>query len=192
MTLTSAPKPSNTGYALGQLLRSAQQSVTLQSPYVILNRNLKALVQDLGEMDIDTTILTNSVAVSPNPMACTAYHGSRRAIVNTGVNLWEYQGPNTIHAKSYLIDDRMSVVGSFNLDPRSDCIDTELMLAIDSPDFASRLALVQSGYQSQALPVGRDGRYLPDQALEPVPLSGVKKAMVWVLSPAVWILKGLT
>lgn len=186
------PKPSNTGYALGQLLRSAQQSVTLQSPYVILNRNLKALIQDLGEMDIDTTILTNSVAVSPNPMACTAYHGSRRAIVNTGVNLWEYQGPNTIHAKSYLIDDRMSVVGSFNLDPRSDSIDTELMLAIDSPDFASRLALVQSGYQSQALPVGRDGRYLPDQALEPVPLSGVKKAMVWVLSPAVWILKGLT
>lgn len=189
---TIGGKRPNAGYMLGQLLRNASQSVTLQSPYVILDRNFKSLLQDLGGKDIDTTVLTNSVAVSPNPIACTAYFGNRKAIVDSGVRLWEYQGPNTIHAKSYLIDDRMSIVGSFNLDPRSDSIDTELMLAIDSTDFTRRLAHVQAGYQAHALQVGPDGNYLPGQSPVEAPISVLKKAMVYCLNPLVQIFKGLT
>lgn len=167
------PKQPNAGYMLGQLLRSAEHDVTLQSPYVILDKHLEALLEDLGRMEIDAKILTNSKAASPNPMACTAYSSDRKTILNTGISVWEYQRPNTLHAKSYLIDDRMSVVGSFNLDPRSDTIDTELMLAIDSEDFARQLGAVLDGYRANALQVGPEGRYLPGpEGLEaPVPFS---------------------
>lgn len=186
------PKRPNAGYVLGQLLRSAEHSVTLQSPYVILDQHLESLLKDLGEMEIDAHILTNSKAASPNPMACTAYSGDRKTILSTGIHLWEYQQPNTIHAKSYLIDERMAVVGSFNLDPRSDTIDTELMLAIDSVDFARHLGEVLDTYQANALQVGPDGSYLPGQDAPEAPVSFPKKLMVWVLTPIVWLLKGLT
>lgn len=178
------------GYILGQLLRSAEQSVTLQSPYVILDSYSASLLKDLGE--IETSILTNSPAASPNPMACAAYLGDRKAILDTGICLWEYQSPHTIHAKSYLIDNRMAVVGSFNLDPRSDFIDTELLLAIDSEAFSRHLADVQLEYRKNALQVAPDGSYLPGQAKAAAPLSLPKQLMLCALRPVARLLKGLT
>lgn len=185
-------KRPNAGYVLGQLLREANQSVTLQSPYVILDTHTKSLLEDLGAKGIDASILTNSVAVSPNPLACTAYSEDRKEILRTGMALLEYQGPDTIHAKSYLIDNRLSVVGSFNLDPRSNFIDTELLLAIDSEAFAQRLSQAQSGYRENALRVGPDGGYVPGQAMQEMPLSFPKKLMVCALTPLIWLIKGLT
>ena len=38
------------------------------------------------------------------------------------------------YTKAVLIDDRMSIVGSYNLDMRSTYLDTELMLAVDSTE----------------------------------------------------------
>lgn len=38
-----------------------------------------------------------------------------------------------MHTKSILIDDRLSVIGSFNWDMRSPYLDTELMLLVDCP-----------------------------------------------------------
>ena len=39
--------------------------------------------------------------------------------------------------KAVLIDDRMSIVGSYNMDMRSTYQDTELMLAVDCPELNS-------------------------------------------------------
>lgn len=46
-------------------------------------------------------------------------------------------GAHFCHTKAVLIDDRMSIVGSYNLDMRSTYQDTELMLAVDSPELNS-------------------------------------------------------
>lgn len=121
-----------------------------------------------------------------------SFPSDRKTILNTGISVWEYQRPNTLHAKSYLIDDRMSVVGSFNLDPRSDTIDTELMLAIGSEDFARQLGAVLDGYRANALQVGPEGRYLPGPEGLEAPVPFLKKGMVWFLTPIVRLLKGLT
>lgn len=76
------PKEPKTGYVLGKLLLGADESVILQSPYIILDPTLKELLNDLGEKQIDAAILTNSIASSPNPVACTAYFGNRKTILN--------------------------------------------------------------------------------------------------------------
>lgn len=185
-------KEPKTGYILGQLLRHAESSVVLQSPYVILDGGLEQLLRNLGEQQIDAAILTNSAASSPNPTACAAYLGDRKAIANTGVRLFEYQGENSIHAKTYLIDDRLSVVGSYNLDPRSAYIDTEMMLAIDSVAFTRELKQAQDSYRQQALEVSTDGGYLPREALEERPLPFAKKVMLWLLFLPVRLFKNLT
>ena len=185
-------KEPKTGYVLGQLVRHAESNVVLQSPYVILDGGLEQLLRDLGEQQIDAAILTNSAASSPNPAACAAYLGDRKAIANTGVRLFEYQGENSIHAKTYLIDDRMAVVGSYNLDPRSAYIDTEMMLAIDSVAFTRELKQAQETYRQQALEVGTDGGYLPWEDLGERPLPFAKKVMLWLLFLPVRLFKNLT
>ena len=182
-------KEPKAGYVLGKLLLEANESVVLQSPYIILDHNLKALLNDLGEKQIDAAILTNSIASSPNPIACTAYFGGRKTILNTGIHLWEYQGEHSIHAKTYLIDDRMAIVGSYNLDPRSAYIDTELMLAIDSVEFTQHLKQVQDSYRQQSLEVGMDGTNSPVEARS-VPF--FKRLMILILFLPVQLFKYLT
>ncbi|MCX4315141.1 MAG: phospholipase D-like domain-containing protein, partial [Lachnospiraceae bacterium] len=43
----------------------------------------------------------------------------------------EFLGAHSNHTKTILIDDRISIVGSYNLDMRSTYLNTELMLVID-------------------------------------------------------------
>ena len=176
---------------MGQLLRGARQSVFLQSPYVVLDSALETLLTELGQMGIEYQILTNSLASSPNLPAFAAYLGDREKILSTGAQVWEYQSRHAIHAKTYVIDGRMTVIGSYNLDPRSAYIDTELMLAIDSRDFAAHLRQVQAGYQAQSLELGADGAYLPGQGPAEVPVSRLKRDAVRALSLPVRLFKYL-
>lgn len=186
------PKEPTTGYVLGKLLLEANESVVLQSPYVILDDALEELLNELGEKQIDAAILTNSIASSPNPVACTAYFGDRKTILNTGIHLWEYQGAHAIHAKTYLIDDRMAIVGSYNLDPRSAYIDTEMMLAIDSVEFTRHLKQVQAEYRQQSLEASLDGAYSPGSPPEARPVPFFKRIMIFVLFLPVRLFKYLT
>ena len=45
-----------------------------------------------------------------------------------------------IHAKSMVLDDRIALIGSYNLDPRSANLTTEIGLMIDDEEFAALLA----------------------------------------------------
>ena len=186
------PKEPKVTYILGELLKSAEESVTLQSPYVILDPMQKQLMYDLGAKQIETLVLTNSLASSPNPVACTANFGDRDTLLKAGLRLWEYQGADSLHAKSYMIDDRMTVIGSYNLDPRSAYIDTELLLAIDSPEFAQHFSEVQYGYLEQSMEVNADGEYIANDNIVANSVPLLKKIMVYVLYLPVKLFKNLT
>lgn len=182
------PKAPEIGYALSRIVLEAEESVYLQSPYVILDQNLMAALEELAEKDTDCTILTNSIAASPNPFARSAYQKDRKILGNMGFRLWEYQGPGSIHAKTYVTDRRMVMTGSFNMDPRSAYIDTELMLVIDSPELAEQVLRVQDVYRERALEVGSGGAYIENPAQNPAKVGWLKALATSVLSPlADWI-----
>ena len=67
-----------------------------------------------------------------------------------------------LHAKTYAVDRARIFVGSFNFDPRSARLNTEMGLVIDSPAFAGRLAstfdtvVPQLAYEVRLAP-GGDG-----------------------------------
>jgi putative cardiolipin synthase len=44
-----------------------------------------------------------------------------------------------LHAKTMLVDGRRAVIGSYNLDPRSAEINTEMVLLVESPVFGAQL-----------------------------------------------------
>ena len=67
------------------------------------------------------------------------YVKNKQKVIETGVQIYEYDGGHSYHGKSILIDDTISIIGSYNLDLRSTYVDTELMLVVDSKQLNEQL-----------------------------------------------------
>ncbi|PRS44516.1 phospholipase [Bacillus sp. RJGP41] len=118
---------------------NANQSVYIQSPYIVPADALKEYVPMQLDSKADWTILTNSAASTPNMIAFSGYLAFRDRVVETGARVYEYSKPYSLHGKSIVYDQRLSAVGSYNLDSRSAFLNTESMVVIDSERFASQL-----------------------------------------------------
>ena len=139
--------------ALMELVSSAKNSIYIQSPYLVtsdLSRNLFKAAVDRG---VEIKILTNSLASTDNLEAFSGYYKDRKELLKTGVKIYEYkpapevrrkllgselqeklefQPTFAIHAKSMVVDEATTVIGTFNLDPRSAHLNTECITIIRS------------------------------------------------------------
>lgn len=60
--------------------------------------------------------------------------------------------------KTVLIDERLSVVGSYNLDVRSTYLDTELMLVIDSKKLNQQIRSTEADYMEKSREILANGQ----------------------------------
>lgn len=168
--------------AILQLATESKESIFIQSPYFIPSRKMLARVD---EQDIDpekTTLFTNAEAASPNVVAISAYNNRRKLMVDSGAKIFEYQGPGSTHGKSGIFDEQISVVGTFNIDPRSSYINTESMLIIDSSEFAEDLKAGIGINFDTSLQVNQDYSYVEHPTTEAAELPFMKKMMIRLLS----------
>ncbi|MDL2317831.1 phospholipase D family protein [Eubacteriales bacterium OttesenSCG-928-A19] len=128
----------------------AKRSVTLQTPYITANKGILSSFHAIASR-VHLSILTNSVASTPNYPAYSNYYAQRRKFVRTGAHIYEYQNAHSIHGKAMIVDGRLGMIGSFNMDDRSMFLDTEVMLVVDSDAFAGVLSDAISAYQAQSL-----------------------------------------
>ncbi len=73
------------------------------------------------------------------------------------MKLYEWVGDRSMHSKTILVDDRISIVGSYNLDMRSTYLDTEMMLGIESAAFNAQLRTQTEQRQAESRCVLPDG-----------------------------------
>lgn len=168
------------GYNLCTLMESAHSNVVMQTPYATKNSTLLSSMKRCKDR-IHFTMVTNSLASSPNYPAFSNYYTNRRHFIKTGADIFEYQSDDSIHGKSLVIDDHLGVVGSFNMDERSFYIDTETMLVIDSPDFAQQLRDAIDFYRAQSLCVC-DGGCDHDQKISAHPVPWGKNVLMRFVS----------
>ncbi len=64
---------------------------------------------------------------------------------------------HAVHTKTVLIDDNISIVGSYNLDMRSTYLDTELMLVIESKRLNEEIRDTENVYIEKSKEVKTDG-----------------------------------
>jgi len=121
---------------------------------------MKEVISQKTNASAEWTFLTNSVKSTPNPMAFSGYLGTRDKIVQTGARLYEYQKPFSIHGKSIVYDQRLSAVGSFNLDSRSAFLNTDSMILIDSAEFAEQLTKAIEKKITKSLLVAENKQYI--------------------------------
>ncbi len=134
--------PGKTARALKTIMNQARSEVLIISPYFIPEKSGVQFFKQLVARGVTVKILTNSLASTDVPIAAGGYSRYRKALLGAGVELYELR-PNpdkyrfwertrlgsssrgTLHAKTVIIDRQVVFVGSFNLDPRSERLNTE-------------------------------------------------------------------
>lgn len=140
------------------LMESAGEKIIIQTPYATGN---KTLLADFASIEVKLVMQTNSPLSTPNYPAFSNYYYQRDKFLDADVLIYEYQGTDSQHGKSLVIDNRTAVIGSFNFDDRSMYINTEVMLVIDGPYLANQLDGVLEEQRRNSLQVGSDNTYLP-------------------------------
>lgn len=143
-----------------EALQGAHESVLIQSPYLVLPDGGIEFLQQLVERGVRIRISTNSLASTDNIQAFSGYASQRSDLLEAGIELYEFRpspaiqdelienypriaanNPTfAIHAKSMVIDDRVVYIGTFNLDPRSANLNTEVGVLVDNVELARQLS----------------------------------------------------
>ncbi len=146
------------GDGLLALLDSATSEILIESPYLIPTRRFQGSIDRAKARGVRVRILTNSLKSTDNLLAQSGYVGERKELVARGIELWEYSGEDCLHAKAAVIDGDTAVVGTFNIDPRSANLNTELAWIIRNHVLADSLRQTMEGHLSEALRIDERGR----------------------------------
>ncbi len=138
-------------------LQSAKKSLLIISPYFVPRKTGIEKLIELKKRGVDITIITNSLAANNQKTVHGGYAGSRKPLLEEGIIIFEvrpdadvagselvaFSGARaTLHTKAFVVDDKEAFIGSFNFDPRSARINTELGVIIRSPEIAA--GMIQS------------------------------------------------
>ncbi len=146
--------------ALINLIKSAKESIYIQSPYLVTTEISQKLFKDAVDRGVTIKILTNSLSSTDNLEAFSGYQRDRENLLNCGMKIFEFKPDAAIryevmtgalqkeinftpifglHAKSMVIDKSVAVIGTFNLDPRSANLNTECIAVIYDTTIAQNL-----------------------------------------------------
>jgi putative cardiolipin synthase len=110
----------------------------------------------MAQRGVKVKVLTNSLEAADGPYVYSGYAKRRKALLKAGITIYEMRrlspekdenkraGPlgssgSSLHAKTFSVDRSRIFVGSFNFDPRSRKLNTELGFVIDSPALAQTI-----------------------------------------------------
>lgn len=138
-----------------ELLGSAQQSLDVVSAYFVPGDAGTAALVALARRGVAVRVLTNSLAATDVAAAHVGYARHRLELLRAGVRLFELRpayseglrrrrpqitgSHASLHAKAFTIDGKMLFVGSFNFDPRSTRLNTEVGLLVRNDRLAQRV-----------------------------------------------------
>lgn len=126
--------------AIGQYIKeNTRQSIAIVSPYVILNDWATGLLSHLKDLQVQMMILTNGFRAADHKTAYLMYQSSKIKILDMNIDLFEYKGPDTVHAKAVVLDEKIVLIGSYNFDTFSSEKNREVSLIIPSRRMAREL-----------------------------------------------------
>ncbi|HEY0332620.1 MAG TPA: phospholipase D family protein [Stenotrophomonas sp.] len=147
----ATPRPDWMTPVLIQDMASAQRQLLLISPYFVPGDAGVRWLSRLRRRGVEVGVLTNSLAANDVVAVHGGYAGYRVPLLRRGVALYELK-PNgkpdgslfgssgaSLHTKAFVVDGRTGFIGSFNLDPRSMNLNTEMGLLFEQPQLAHEL-----------------------------------------------------
>ena len=142
-----------------------RKSFDIISPYFVPGEKGTEVLEKLVREGVRVRVLTNSLAGTDVGVVHSGYSKWRCRLVRSGIKLYELKpsvedretrerhkkgsSAARLHAKTFQVDDKLIFAGSFNFDPRSALLNTEMGLVIRNPVLAGRLV---EAFDTQILP----------------------------------------
>jgi putative cardiolipin synthase len=178
-----------------EVLSDARQDILIQSPYLVMPEGGIEFFERLIDRGVRIRISTNSLASTDNIQAFSGYASQRKRLLEAGIEIYEYK-PHpalrktllerypkitendpvfALHAKSLVIDNEVMFIGTFNLDPRSANLNTEVGVLARNKQLSQQLT---SSIEQDIRPENSwrtTPDFNPDEAV-----SGFKRLRVWL------------
>ena len=173
---------------LRDALRRAHRSVLVETPYLVPTKELLQEIQRAKNQGVTRIeMITNSISSNDSMLVQLGYETSKKQLLHLGVDLWEYKGPDTLHAKSAVLDDRIALIGSFNVDPRSQHLNTETGIAINDEVTARQLARYINAHKPNCTHITPAQLVAPNESEQ---LSAGKRFKISLLKALLPLLRG--
>jgi putative cardiolipin synthase len=151
---------------LVQLGRRKESELLVESAYVIAGPENVERVRLNKEKGIRQRLLTNSLATNDVAAAHAGYAKYRRDLIRNGLELYELRpdaasekkkwsllagrSKASLHTKAGVVDREVVAIGSFNIDPRSTALNTEIVILVESAELAAQvIEFMDDGVQPQ-------------------------------------------
>ncbi|MDP3607532.1 MAG: phospholipase D family protein [Methylophilus sp.] len=154
---------------LAALVENAQSEIVIQSPYLVMSSEAIKLFKKAIKRGVKVQINTNSLAATDNVQAFSGYRNQRETLTKMGIEIFEFKPDaqikhllvrhNTngvlkppifaIHAKTMVVDHKIVYIGTFNFDPRSQNLNTEVGVILQNAQLAKE---VQTAIEVDMLP----------------------------------------
>ena len=166
---------------ISELLERARGEVWVETPYFVIKEGGYALLERARDNGARVKVLTNSLYSTDAFYTVAALYPDLAWIARTGMDLYAYDGraPQTsaavpgrgskrwgIHSKRAVLDGKTVLIGTYNVDPRSANLNSELMIGcLDNPDLAQAvLASIKERVQGSEQLMGK-GQVMNEDAL---------------------------
>ncbi|MEO8216095.1 MAG: phospholipase D family protein [Acidobacteriota bacterium] len=139
-----------------EIFGSPMAEVVVVSPYFVPGSRGVELFSGWAKRGVRVRVLTNAFESTDVTVVHAGYAKRRVALLEAGVTLYELRrttgarperssgsfgsSGSSLHAKTFAVDRARIFIGSFNFDPRSAELNTEMGFVIDSPALAGRVA----------------------------------------------------
>lgn len=150
-------------------LGEPRQELVLVSPYFVPGKDFTEALVAMVARGVRVRVLTNSLAATDVGIVYSGYRRYRSELLRGGIQLFELKpaaaperspedeeadrrarggiggsrggsSSASLHAKTFGVDRSRIFIGSFNLDPRSAHLNTEMGVVLEHPAMAARLA----------------------------------------------------
>lgn len=144
---------------LAALVENAQSEIVIQSPYLVMSSEAIKLFKNAIKRGVKVRINTNSLAATDNVQAFSGYRNQREVLTKMGIAIFEFK-PDAqikqqlvrhktngvlkppifaIHAKTMVVDNKIVYIGTFNFDPRSQNLNTEVGVIVQNAALAKEV-----------------------------------------------------
>lgn len=137
--------------ALEYLWVNTKDSIYISSAYFVPGKLGTEQLKKEAEKGININIITNSLSSTDAIAVYSAWEKYRNELVESGINVYEFKNEGmkregkkissfaSLHSKTMVFDEKISWIGSFNLDPRSALLNSEIVAVFESKNFAKKL-----------------------------------------------------
>ncbi|PYY48549.1 cardiolipin synthase [Curtobacterium sp. MCLR17_043] len=136
------------------LLYSAQQKVSITSPYFVPDDSMLYAITTTAQRGVDVELFVGEMG--DHAMTWHAQRSYYEELLRAGVRIWLYRAPTILHAKHFTIDDEVSVIGSSNMDMRSFSLNLEVSVMVRGHRFVDALREVQDSYKEHSFELTLD------------------------------------